>query len=114
MSRLSQRRSRRWPSRPPRSTFRNDLSLGETVFDFVMFFPVQALPVALLYRSGPEMSAMGAWGTLVLAVVATVGGHIFIVAEDSSTAALGFLFFPFWVAIQDGCTSSWRPRRGTG
>ena len=74
------------------------LSIGEAVFGFVMFVPMQALPVAVLYRAGPEMSAAGAWGTLVLAVVATVGGHVLIVTDDSSTAGIGFGFFLFYIA----------------
>jgi hypothetical protein len=75
-----------------------DVPVGEAMLGVVLILPIQLMRVAVLYRAGPEMSSAGAWATLVLAVVATVGGDVVILTDDSSTAALGFLFFPPLIA----------------
>lgn len=71
-----------------------DVSVGEALLGLIFVLPMQAVPVAILAGVGPRMTSVGAWATLALAVVATVVGHILVLSDDSSTAALGFVFFP--------------------
>lgn len=87
----------------------------ETGFDAwtVGFALWQALPFALLvFFRRLRFSDTGTVLTAVVVAGLTVLGYVEIHRSDSSTAALGFLWFPIWLAVL--VLIAWLIDRGVG
>jgi hypothetical protein len=69
-------------------------------WEFAIFVIVWTLlPFAALAKMWEGLTRTGRWLLFVALVVLTLAGQIAVETDDSSTAAIGFLFFPFYLLV---------------